>query len=57
MKAQGHNIKKLIFKDITCVLTCDLVVKGQGVKVKCHMGQGQIRPATNNSLLCFVQIA
>ncbi len=25
-----------------CILTCDLEVKGQMVKVKCHMGQGQI---------------
>ena len=54
-EGQGHRSKvkvtiskKLIFKDIIwCVLTCDLVVIGHGVKVKghwvkvkCHMGQG-----------------
>ena len=31
-------------------------VKGHCVKVKCHIGQGYIRFATNNSVLCVVQM-
>ena len=51
VKVQGHNVKKLYFQGLNIVcFTCDLVVKGDSVevkghwvKVKCHMGQGQIR--------------
>ena len=56
-KVKVRMSKKTCFQglDIVC-LTCDLEVKGHGVKVKdhwvkvkCHMGQGQIKPAANNS--------
>ncbi len=38
------------------VIAHGVKVKGYWDKVKCHMGQGKKRPATNNSLLCFVQM-
>ncbi len=62
VKGQGHNVKKAYFQGFNMLfLTCDLVVKGHGgqghkVKVKCHTGQGQIGSATNNLLLCFLQM-
>ena len=39
-----------MFDNVTCS-GHGVKVKGHWVKVKCHIGQGQIRSATNNSLL------
>ncbi len=69
-EGQGHRSKvkvtmsKNLFSRINIVcLTYNLVVKimevkvkGHGVKVKFRLGQGQIRSATNTSLLCFVHV-
>ncbi len=60
-RSRSQYKKKTIFKYVTqSVLTCDLVVKDHGVKVKshwvkvtCNMAQGQIRSAYNNSIIVF----